>query len=584
MAEKVGLLVVHGIGEQKRFETSRSLAHSILSGLRHRNDSGSFSLVDRSGNADEIAMSCPPIDDAGSPFMISWKRDDDSEVHLHIHEVWWSDLGSPANLREQALFWLWGLGQWLAPVIWKTSQKDGKSNTDVLMLPPTKFHDVRDKPDATKPRPWARFALALSGYYALLTLFAWESVKRLFSAFSSSVSSPSLLTSYIGDVRIYTQAPGKGGGNLTDIGQPWRATIRRRMISQMVAMAERKFTRWYILGHSLGSVVAFNGVQETEWTLPNYLEPAQMSRLKKNFKKTGLWDNSDPDQPVPDLHKMMPRRPTWLGDKDRISRKALFCNFRGLITYGSPLDKFAALWPRIVPVNKQRGDFPAEADWINLSDATDPVGGNINAFESGWSKGTKNENSPTNIRVKASPIYGLAHIQYFRAGKGDRSPPPETSALVNMLFAQKKDEILSPQIAFAEVEQHYGKPYRRAVLAAAWVVSIGILLTWASSLLALALKKLGNGVFATITAQLHRLWPDWDWLDAIHITPCLPEQAWQSLVGFFEWIPIADYLGWSGICATMVTTFVVGLSTVLLAGFWRWAKEYCDFKKQSAPK
>ncbi|GAA0308885.1 hypothetical protein GCM10009087_18640 [Sphingomonas oligophenolica] len=571
MDKHLGLLVVHGIGEQKRFETTRQLARSILAGLEARGAGARFSLIDRASTPESMPMNCPRVDLDGSPFMIACAtKGSNSTIYVHLHEVWWADLGAPATLGEQIRFWLWGLGQWGAQVIWKSHFKENPSNTDLFMEPPTKYCDVKDKIPSAKPRPFARAMLFLSGFLALLTLFSWEAVKRAFSWLSPVAGSPAILTSYIGDVRIYTQGPGKGGGNITDIGQPWRATIRRRMVSQMVAMAERDYNRWYILGHSLGSVLAFNGVQETEWNLPNYLDPAQVERLKQDQadnrdpKKVTLWTSETPDagDPEPDLGRMMPRRPVWLDKNDRISRRALFAKFGGLVTYGSPLDKFAALWPRIVPINKQRDVFPTDADWINLSDATDPVGANITAFEEGWSIGTAPASSPLNIRVKASAFFLLAHIRYFLAPSPSKDDHPETRALVNLLFPQDgKTPRLSE--AFARAGNQYGNRAARVMLAIAWVIGLALTLIAGTSLLALVLKSLGDTFFKKLTASLSGNWPDWTWLHSLRLCPNLPERTWHRFTGLLKILPVEGFAG------TMLTTLCLAWLVVFVAGWWR---------------
>ena len=98
----------------------------------------------------------------------------------------------------------------------------------------------------------ARALLFLWGVAAFLTYFSWNVVKQVLSWISSYIGSSSLITDYVGHVRIYTQTPPLGGGSLVDVGQPWRATIRRRMIVEFVAMAERGYDRWYLLAHSQG--------------------------------------------------------------------------------------------------------------------------------------------------------------------------------------------------------------------------------------------------------------------------------------------------------------------------------------------
>lgn len=565
MDEHVGLLVVHGIGEQKRFETSRQLAQSILAALGTRSDGSRYNLIDRATQPEEFALGCPAVGRFDSPFSIACRaKDGISTRYLHIHEVWWADLGAPASLSEQIRFWLWGLGQWNAEVVWAT-HLGRPSNTDKFMDPPTKFRDVRNPNSKTRARPLTRTLLFFTGLYALLTLVSWEAVKRLFSWASKAAGSPAILTSYVGDVRIYTQAPGKGGGNLTDLGQPWRATIRRRMVGEMVAMAERRFNRWYVMAHSLGSVLAFNGLQETEWNLPNYLDAAQAARLRGSGAPDGLIVTDAPPAGslVPDFDVMMPRRPVWLGNADRISRRVLFAEFAGLITYGSPLDKFAALWPRIVPVNKERDVFGPEVDWVNLSDVTDPVGSTVDAFSQGWGEATPPMESPINIRVRASLLYLLAHIRYFGAPRGRTGDKPETRALVEVLFPAGPAARLRD--AFANVSADYGNGRVRAAFAALSVLGLGLALVAATSWLALMLQDLIGVSVGGLTTWLSNRWPDN--LGRMGITPDILENGWKGLVGLLSRLP------GEGFPATMLYTLLFGCAVVLAAGLWRRASE-----------
>ena len=67
------------------------------------------------------------------------------------------------------------------------------------------------------------------------------------------------------------------------------------------------------------------------------------------------------------------------GRRHRLRAKVFSC-LRGLLTYGSPLDKFAAIWPARVPNNRGEPVFSKDTEWINIYDSTDPVAGNLDAF------------------------------------------------------------------------------------------------------------------------------------------------------------------------------------------------------------
>ena len=113
--------------------------------------------------------------------------------------------------------------------------------------------------------------------------------------------------------------------------------------------------------------------------------PAQLSHrsgmgsLPARFKTETPFTPPGLEEP-PSLDRMMPRRPPWLEGKMGIDRKQLFARFAGLVTYGSPLDKFAALWPRVVCLNRQVAVFPKECEWLNLYEPTDPVAASLGAF------------------------------------------------------------------------------------------------------------------------------------------------------------------------------------------------------------
>jgi hypothetical protein len=68
-------------------------------------------------------------------------------------------------------------------------------------------------------------------------------------------------------------------------------------------------------------------------------------------------------------------------------------NFKGVLTYGSPLEKFAAIWPAHVPVNKTEPHFPAASEWINST---------IPSIQSRSSQGI-------HARRRAGPLRANAH-------------------------------------------------------------------------------------------------------------------------------------------------------------------------------
>jgi hypothetical protein len=178
------------------------------------------------------------------------------------------------------------------------------------------------------------------------------------------------------------------------------------MVRSLVDVATADYDRWYLLAHSLGSVVAFNGLMTHAHSIPNYLDERRWRRLRGRRKWVG--------HPRPGMHEEIeknrleiPPRPLWITDEEQVVyRERLFAKFRGLLTYGSPLDKFAGMWPAYVPINRDRGVFPQDAKWINIFDRTDPVAASLKAYrECGLPL--------VNFGYKASPWLLLGHLKYL---------------------------------------------------------------------------------------------------------------------------------------------------------------------------
>lgn len=428
-AERIGLLFVHGVGEQQRWDHLRSSVQELAELLLQTGDNPRVTMIDRTGDWPH-----PPghPDPAGLAPIVLIFGADCRQIEFHCYEVWWADLGARAGLGDAITFWLWGLGQWCAPIY---------RDLDAASLPKSKLTGTKKPVStlATTPEsvvgriiaePLARLQLVLAALAAAFVFCTWSLAKRVFAGLLGQAPTPTLIVRYVGDVRTYEARAAPGDSALSDPGRPRRVGIRRRMVSEMIALGTSACDGWYVIAHSLGTVLAYNGLTETGHALPNYLTEEQWKRVPAPFKRDPGCKRRE------DVGAMMPARPPWLRDRDVINRPLLFSKLRGFLTYGSPLDKFAGLWPRIVATatdrKVKRSPFPKNCPWINLVAPSDPVAGKLDSY--GGAVGRRLANAiPTveNIRTPWSPKYGLAHIRYF-AGveRYARSKGPEQKRAV----------------------------------------------------------------------------------------------------------------------------------------------------------
>ena len=395
--ERIGIVLVHGIGEQGRFEHLSSEVRDLLAALdadpKLRCTVDTRSTRDSAVGAQEESW----LAETGAPVRIDIRYDDDEgeeqQQSLDIHEVWWADLDDKATLWNRVKFWFWGLGMWRAKRFCRA------------YLPGAKSGMSRPKePAGWMEVLWARAALFGFAVVFLLTAITFNLLNAVLRGLRLGRLGSDVLYRYVGDVKLYQDRGRPGQGPLEDRGLPRRVAIRRRMVAALVTAARGDYDRWYVLGHSLGSVVAFNGLMETAHALPNYLSEAALAGAQ-HFSKP------DPKANPNDVKRMSPRRPVWISD-DRctLDRKKLFSGLRGFVTYGSPLDKFAFLWPQIVNVNNDKAVFAECFEWINIFDHSDPVAGRLDAFGDAFGE------EPKNFAYKAHWLLLWSHKRYLKRG------------------------------------------------------------------------------------------------------------------------------------------------------------------------
>lgn len=395
--KRIGILLIHGVGEQRRFEHLETETRHLVRALERLADENRVTVTTRTTH-----------DNAYLAEQVMWQADEHAPVELRfvqggeqvsieIREVWWADLDERNTLWSQVKFWAWGLAQWRVKV-----RKE--ELTDKLSTP--------TQPDLWVPRTQL-FGLAYVFALVLVTLSLFNFV--LSRLFKGKIPGPQIISSYVGDVKLIVQGEYEGTATLANFRATPRAAIRRRAVQGVVDMALADYDRWYIAAHSLGTVVAQNVLNETAACLPNYLSQPQyekcLTHLVSGLDGTELGPIAGSQAGVDaSAKKMRPPRPPWLLADQVVFRERLYARLRGVLTYGSPLDKFATLWPDIVGYNAQR-PFQDTFEWINVYDETDTISGKLDLLC---------DTEPRNHSFSSGSVLLLSHVRYLVFGESGR--------------------------------------------------------------------------------------------------------------------------------------------------------------------
>ncbi len=423
---EIGLILVHGIGEQGRFEHLDAHIRGIIGGFKRSGARVTVEIM----SADSAPFHSTQDTWRGGPeaSLRLLVQLDGRTTAVNVHEVWWADINEPYSVMKQVRFWFWGLSVWSHPKQPETM----RTGSGVPVVKP-----------GPSPTGWTettvRVRLFLLGCFFLMSSLTLGvltvAAKRLLN-----LNAPSLVrtfVNYLSSVKLYNQSQRRGAGLasnadfLDTLGEPPRDSIRRRMIRTICDVAaNQSYQRWYILAHSQGSVVAFNGLMEPGSGWVGYLDEDRLKILRqRNMVRHG----------PPDTGPLVPARPIWSADGETVDRARVFEWFAGLLTYGSPLEKFVALWPGRVPVYSEAA-FTPQTRWINVFDPLDSVSGVIRT----WDK-IPGALCPKveNLGYCASPFLLFGHVKYL-----DCPPASETDPYGSRLADRVADWLLRPAQGF----------------------------------------------------------------------------------------------------------------------------------------
>jgi hypothetical protein len=182
---------------------------------------------------------------------------------------------------------------------------------------------------------WDRLRLWLTVVFFMLLGYSIGTFSFLFTRIFTTQPPDILRTevNYISAVKLYNQEQRIGPGliwtqdeYLDSIGEPPRVSVRRRMIRAIADVACNRYNRWYVLAHSQGVVVAFNGLMETAYAWPGYLDEERWGWLKRSqMAGPGTLVMAVPLTPI------VPRRPAWVDPREIAYCSCIFGRFRGFI-------------------------------------------------------------------------------------------------------------------------------------------------------------------------------------------------------------------------------------------------------------
>ncbi len=534
--ERIAILVVHGVGEQKRFEHLESIATNLyLTLVNHDREPH----IEMRPGTQVLRLSSEHSFEA-VPVLIRWRTPDGRRIEARFREVHWADLDMPETR--------WN---WIKLVGWSLSVP-GVKLFDRSRVGPPRVHGMCPPRALTKiKRLRVRaelFGVALLFLMLLGTVSLADTLlKRLSIRFPLLRRLRDLVFGYLGDVKLYQDWFPRRDERIEVVGEKSRVAIRRRMVSELIATAaeaERgEIDGFYVLAHSLGTVVAFNGLMETGLSLPNYLTAEEWRDLPSSLKVRQ-------SQALPE--RMTPTRPPWLDDgtasdrwretlpRDLIDRGRMLARLRGMLTMGCPLNKFAALWPAIVPING--GGLDPAVFWYNVADVQDIVAGRVTLLEPCQPRPapqTVGGFAPTDIPWSDQATLMSAHTSYWKARKQtkDRLIDRLVPWLEGGLFVQPRDA---------------RSPWLSRSIYWASLALVGLLLLWAFAslawLLAVGIKAL-TGVMDPL--------------------PALKELV--SSTSAFE-----GY--WSTVLPAMIVFLMMGTAIILIFALVRWAWEQSKFR------
>lgn len=249
--KQVGILVVHGVGEQGRFEHLEAIASNLYKALSRAGKSPHLQVR----HSDQDTRRSSEHGWRETPVLLRWERDKDEWIEAHFREVHWADLDMPFNFTNWIRLVGWALGM-SGVRIFRRSRVESSALPD--MSPPLPLPKCTER--------WVRLELFGISLLFFFTLISIDLLNFLFTCFSIHVAPlkkiRNLIYDYWGDVKLCQDWFDREEDNVEVVGERSRVAIRRRMVRALVQttveVENKELDGYYIFAHSLGTVVAFN--------------------------------------------------------------------------------------------------------------------------------------------------------------------------------------------------------------------------------------------------------------------------------------------------------------------------------------
>ena len=331
---KIGLLIIHGIGEQDVLDTLDTFTRNLVKSLQETRGSQIRLTHNR--------MPLPgDIDD-----YVSLTFDNDSSLEIDVHEYYWAHKMKGMIAFHEVMDWLQQASN--------GAQKFYDDNVELSRRYETGADGKFPQHWYLKQVGWVVRALWTFGLAGRLIIPG-----RLDPLVRMLLSAPAEgIIDYIGDVAIYTSSDRKSKFYQV------RQQVLEGAIEKISVMLREDYTRIVIVGHSLGSVIAYDALNAVNLRMNE--DPDLASQHRKLFELITL--GSPLDKVAFFFREHIPM--------DSYVKRLILNNVNGFRRRGLvvPLEGDAVLDSNVM-------NFLSEMRWTNYWDEQDPISGHLDFYD-----------------------------------------------------------------------------------------------------------------------------------------------------------------------------------------------------------